>query len=482
MLFFMPASPITTRIAPSPTGDPHVGTAYIGLYNYLLAHQHSGTFILRIEDTDRGRYREDSETRIFQAMQWLGLTPDESPTEGGPHGPYRQSERTALYQEHARQLIERGQAYPAFETPEELAALREAAQKAGTVIAVPSRELSPQEAQARVEAGEAHTIRLKVPREGETVVRDGFREPIHFQNREIDDKVLLKADGFPTYHLANVVDDHLMGVTHVLRAEEWITSTPIHVLLYAAFGWQEPQWYHFPLLRNADKSKISKRKNPTSLDWYREQGFLPEAMLNFLGTMGWTHPEGKEIFDLAEMLRVFRLEDVTLGSPVFDLARLRWLNGKYLREVLSPEEVAERLHAYLVQQKVDLPRDAYFDAVVRMMIPRMDVFADFMEKTAYFWREDYPVNEKAALLIREGRELLPEVAARLKALPAFDPASTEAALRALAEEKGLKPGKVMQPLRAAIAGTGESPGMFEMLEALGKERVLARIERALREE
>ena len=478
MLGGMPDAPITTRIAPSPTGDPHVGTAYIGLYNYVLAHQQGGRFILRIEDTDRTRSREDSEARIFQMMGWLGLTPDESPTEGGPNGPYRQSERGALYQAHARQLVESGHAYPAFETPEELSALREAAQKAGTVIAVPSRDLLPETAAARVAAGEAHTVRLKVPREGETVVHDGLREPIHFQNREIDDKVLLKADGFPTYHLANVVDDHLMGVTHVLRAEEWITSTPIHVLLYAAFGWTEPAWYHFPLLRNADRSKISKRKNPTSVDWYREQGFLPEAMLNFLGSMGWTHPEGREVFDLPEMMRVFRLQDVTLGGPVFDLAKLRWLNGKYLREVLSPDEVAARLHAYLGQQKVDLPRDRYFDAVVGMLIPRMDVFADFMEKTAYFWREDYPVNEKAAALIAEGRDLLPEVAARLKGLPRFDQASSEAALRALADERGLKAGKVMQPVRAAVAGTNESPGLFELLEALGRERVLARLERA----
>ncbi len=481
MLDGMPDAPIKTRIAPSPTGDPHVGTAYIGLYNHVLAHQQGGRFILRIEDTDRSRYREDSETRIFQMMQWLGLTPDESPMEGGPNGPYRQSERTALYQEHARQLIASGHAYPAFETPEELSALREAAQKAGTVIAVPSRDLPPEIAAARVAAGEAHTVRLKVPREGETVVHDGLRDPIAFQNREIDDKVLLKADGYPTYHLANVVDDHLMGVTHVLRAEEWITSTPIHVLLYAAFGWAEPKWYHFPLLRNADKSKISKRKNPTSMDWYREQGFLPEAMLNFLGTMGWTHPEGQEVFDLAEMMRVFRLEDVTLGGPVFDLAKLRWLNGKYLREVLTPDEVAARLHAYLQGQKVSVPRDAYFDAVVGMMIPRMDVFAEFMEKTPYFWTDDYPVNEKAAALITEGRALLPEVAARLKALPAFDQASTEATLRALAEERGLKPGKVMQPVRAAVAGTSESPGLFEMLEALGRDRVLARLERAAKE-
>ncbi|WP_027459241.1 glutamate--tRNA ligase [Deinococcus murrayi] len=477
--------PVVTRIAPSPTGDPHVGTAYIGLFNHALAAQarhrgEEGRFILRIEDTDRGRYVADSERRIFEMMEWLGLTPDESPLQGGPHGPYRQSERLDLYGDAARQLVASGHAYYAFETPEELAALREAAQKEGRVIQVPSRDLTPAQAQARVDAGEAAVIRLKVPREGQTVVHDLLRDPITFQNREIDDKVLLKADGYPTYHLANVVDDRRMGVTHVVRAEEWIPSTPIHVLLYRAFGWPEPVWAHMPLLRNADRSKISKRKNPTSVEWYLDQGFLPEAMLNFLATMGWTHPEGREIFDLAEFQRVFRLEDVTLGGPVFSLDKLRWMNGKYLREVLSEEEVAGRLHAYLAGQGHSLPLDDSFRAVVRMMIPRMDVFSEFLEKTPYFWSEEYPVTEKAQKLLEEGRPFLADLAARLKTLPAFDQTVIEAALRAFAEERGLKPGKVMQPLRAAVAGTSESPGLFEMLEALGQERVVARLERAAR--
>ena len=392
---------VVTRIAPSPTGDPHVGTAYIGLFNYALAHQAGGKFILRIEDTDRGRYVASSEGRIFQMMQWLGLTPDESPLQGGPNGPYRQSERFDLYGDYARQLVASGHAYHAFETPEELSALRETAQQEGHVIAIPSRHLSPEEAQRRVDAGEAAVIRLKAPQEGETVVNDLLRDPIHFQNREIDDKVLLKADGFPTYHLANVVDDRLMGVTHVVRAEEWITSTPIHILLYAAFGWPQPVWAHMPLLRNADKSKISKRKNPTSVEWYMQEGFLPEAMLNFLATMGWTHPDGQEIFDLAEFQRVFRLEDVTLGGPVFDVAKLRWYNGKYLREVLTEDDVARRLHAFLQGQKSELPLDDYFRAVTRLMTPRIEVFSEFLEKTGYFWSEEYAVNEKAqaALLL-----------------------------------------------------------------------------------
>lgn len=477
MLFLMA---VVTRIAPSPTGDPHVGTAYIGLFNRTLARQAGGKFILRIEDTDRGRYVADSETRIFQMMQWLGLEPDESPLQGGPNGPYRQSERFDLYGDYARQLVESGHAYYAFETPEELTALREQAQQAGRVIAIPSRDLSAGEAQRRLDAGEAAVIRLKVDREGETVVNDRLRDPIHFQNREIDDKVLLKADGFPTYHLANVVDDRLMGVTHVVRAEEWITSTPIHVLLYRAFGWPEPVWAHMPLLRNSDRSKISKRKNPTSVEWYQKQGFLPEAMLNFLATMGWTHPDGQEIFDLTEFERVFDLSDVTLGGPVFSLEKLRWYNGKYLREVLSEDEVARRLHAFLADQKVSLPLDDYFRAVTRLMTPRIEVFADFMDKTAYFWSEDYPTDEKAQKALDGSRDLLPDLAARLKNLPTFDAGSIKAAFHAYAEEKGLKLGKVMPPVRAAVAGTMESPDLPDLLAALGRDRVVARVDRAAR--
>ncbi|GGM02900.1 glutamate--tRNA ligase [Deinococcus aerophilus] len=467
-----------TRIAPSPTGDPHVGTAYIGLFNLVLARQGGGRFILRIEDTDRNRYVPDSEKRIFQMMQWLNLTPDESPLQGGENGPYRQSERFDLYGEYARQLVESGHAYYAFETAEELSALRERAQAGGGVIAVPSRDLDPAEARRRVEAGEAAVVRLKVPREGETVVHDRLRDPIHFQNAEIDDKVLLKADGYPTYHLANVVDDRLMGVTHVVRAEEWITSTPIHVLLYRAFGWPEPVFAHMPLLRNADKSKISKRKNPTSVEWYMNQGYLPEAMLNFLATMGWTHPDGQEIFDLAEFQRVFRLEDVTLGGPVFDQDKLRWYNGKYLREVLSEEEVVRKLHDFLQAHKSELPLDGYFRAVTRLMIPRIEVFSEFLDKTPYFWSEDYPVNEKAQKAMDGARDLLPELADRLKNLPTFDAAGLSAMFHAFAEEKGLKLGKVMPPVRAAVAGTLESPDLPQMLEALGRDRVVARVSRA----
>lgn len=477
-----------TRIAPSPTGDPHVGTAYIGLFNYTLARQKGGRFILRIEDTDRNRYVPDSEQRIFDMMQWLGLSPDESPLQGGENGPYRQSERFDLYGQYAQQLVQLGHAYYAFESAEELATMRENAQKAGHTIKIPSRELDPAEAKRRVEAGEPAVIRLKIPDDGETVVNDILRKPIHIKHSEVDDKVILKADGFPTYHLANVVDDHLMGVTHVIRAEEWITSTPIHILLYSAFSWSEPVWIHMPLLRNADKSKISKRKNPTSVEWYMKQGYLPEAMLNFLATMGWTHPEEKEIFDLAEFQRVFRPEDVILGSPVFDQDKLIWYNGKYLREVLTTDEVAKRLQEFLKisvsdssdhASVQDIPdNDEYFCKVVRLMVPRIETLGEFMPKTGYFWSETYEFNEKAQKTLKAAQDILPQLTELLAELPEFTAPEIKKVFSDFAKAHELKLGKVMPCVRAAVAGTMESPDLLEMLETLGQTRVIQRLRRA----
>src|SRR6185436_11240696 len=325
--------PIRVRIAPSPTGDPHVGTAYVALFNYAFARKHGGQFILRIEDTDRERSSMASEAMIFEALHWLGLEWDEGPDKGGPHAPYRQSERSAIYREHAAELVKRGAAYPCFCSRERLDALREEqkAKKKNFGYDGHCRSIGLTEAARRQQAGEAHVIRLAMPREGQSVVHDLLRGDVTIDNAQVDDQVLLKSDGFPTYHLANVVDDHLMGITHVIRAEEWISSTPKHVELYDAFGWTAPEFIHMPLLRNADKSKISKRKNPVSLDYYADAGILPEAMLNFLGLMGWSFGGDREKFTLAEMLAAFDISRVRLGEPVFDLEKLSWLNGLYMR-------------------------------------------------------------------------------------------------------------------------------------------------------
>lgn len=464
-----------TRIAPSPTGDPHVGTAYIALFNYAWARKNGGRFIVRIEDTDRARYVPGAEERILAALKWLGLSYDEGPDVGGPHGPYRQSERLPLYQKYAEELLKRGWAYRAFETPEELEQIRK--EKGG--YDGRARNIPPEEAEERARRGEPHVIRLKVPRPGTTEVKDELRGVVVYDNQEIPDVVLLKSDGYPTYHLANVVDDHLMGVTDVIRAEEWLVSTPIHVLLYRAFGWEAPRFYHMPLLRNPDKTKISKRKSHTSLDWYKAEGFLPEALRNYLCLMGFSMPDGREIFTLEEFIQAFTWERVSLGGPVFDLEKLRWMNGKYIREVLSLEEVAERVKPFLREAGLSWESEAYLRRAVELMRPRFDTLKEFPEKARYLFTEDYPVSEKAQRKLEEGLPLLKELYPRLRAQEEWTEAALEALLRGFAAEKGVKLGQVAQPLRAALTGSLETPGLFEILALLGKERALRRLERAL---
>lgn len=464
-----------TRIAPSPTGDPHVGTAYIALFNYAWARKNGGRFIVRIEDTDRARYVPGAEERILAALKWLGLSYDEGPDVGGPHGPYRQSERLPLYRRYAEELLKRGWAYRAFETPEELERIRK--EKGG--YDGRARNIPPEEAEARARRGEPHVIRLKVPRPGTTEVRDELRGVVVYDNQEIPDVVLLKSDGYPTYHLANVVDDHLMGVTDVIRAEEWLVSTPIHVLLYRAFGWEAPRFYHMPLLRNPDKTKISKRKSHTSLDWYKAEGFLPEALRNYLCLMGFSMPDGREIFTLEEFIEAFTWERVSLGGPVFDLEKLRWMNGKYIREVLSLEEVAERVKPFLREAGLSWESEAYLRRAVELMRPRFDTLKEFPEKARYLFTEDYPMAEKAKRKLEEGLPLLKELYPRLKAQEEWSEAALEALLRGFAAEKGVKLGQVAQPLRAALTGSLETPGLFEVMALLGKERVLKRLERTL---
>ncbi|GAB5601589.1 glutamate--tRNA ligase [Thermus sp. FJN-A] len=468
---------VVTRIAPSPTGDPHVGTAYIALFNYVWARKNGGRFIVRIEDTDRARYVPGAEERILAALGWLGIPYDEGPDKGGPHGPYRQSERLPLYQKHAEELLRRGWAYRAFETPEELERIRK--EKGG--YDGRARNIPPEEAEERAKRGEPHVIRLKVPRPGTTEVKDELRGVVVYDNAEIPDVVLLKSDGYPTYHLANVVDDHLMEVTDVIRAEEWLVSTPIHVLLYRAFGWEVPKFYHMPLLRNPDKTKISKRKSHTSLEWYRAEGFLPEALRNYLALMGFSMPDGREIFTLEELIEAFTWERVSLGGPVFDLEKLRWMNGKYIREVLPLEEVAERVKPFLQAAGFSWESEAYLKRAVALMRPRFDTLKELPEKAPYLFSEAYPMSERAQEKLREGLPLLRQVLPHLKAQEDWSEAALEALLRGLAQEKGLKLGHLAQPLRAALTGSLETPGLFEIMALLGKERVISRLARALGE-
>src|SRR5580692_6296360 len=377
---------IRVRIAPSPTGDPHVGTAYIGLINLLYARQRGGKFVLRIEDTDRARFVATSEQMIFDALHWLGLTWDEGPDVGGPFGPYRQSERTEIYQEHAQMLLANGTAYRCFCAPEELEAgrKRQIAAKLPPRYPGTCRNLAVADVEANLAAGKPFTIRMKVPLQGSTAFRDELRGAISFEHTNVDDQVLIKSDGFPTYHLANVVDDHLMRISDVIRAEEWISSTPKHVLLYQFFGWELPRFWHMPLLRNLDKSKISKRKNPVSLVYYRESGFLPQAMLNFLGLMGGGMPadinNATEKFTLPEMIAHFDVKNIRPAGPVFDLTKLKWLNGEYIR-ALTPEKFYSALRETIFS-------DVYLTQIAALVQTRIETLGEFGNLTHFFFADD----------------------------------------------------------------------------------------------
>jgi glutamyl-tRNA synthetase len=474
---------VVTRIAPSPTGDPHVGTAYIGLFNYALARKNGGRFILRIEDTDRERYNPASEQRILDMMSWLGLEPDESPRAGGPNGPYRQSERLAIYREHADRLLEQGKAYRAFESAAELDEMRREQKRRGQDPGYDGRgrNVPREEQERRARAGEAHVVRLVTPDDGSTSFTDQLRGEITIANREIRDPVILKSDGYPTYHLANVIDDYLMGVSHVIRAEEWVTSTPIHVLLYRAFGWPTPIFAHMPLLRNPDqnKTKISKRKLDTSVDSYRAQGIVPEALLNFLGNMGWSMPDGREFFTVEEMTEAFSLERVSLGGPVFDLKKLRHFNAKYLRELLPLDEVARRAAPLLRSAGYSWSDEDYLLDVIDVLQPRAEMLVDFAEQGGYFFEEEVSYDEDARKRLATGQGYLEDLERELSMLEFFDYDSIDELIHDYVQEQSVAMGKVMMPLRVALSGRTSTPSVIELITILGKSRVLNRIGKAI---
>ncbi|KIG16596.1 Glutamyl-tRNA synthetase [Enhygromyxa salina] len=471
--------PPRVRIAPSPTGDPHVGTAYIGLFNYVFARKHGGTFILRIEDTDRVRSSLSSEQAIISALQWLGLTWDEGPDVGGPHAPYRQSERLDLYKRQAQVLLDKGAAYRCFCTKARLDELREqqrASKAAHYGYDRHCRELDPAQSQARAEAGETHVVRMKMPTVGETVVVDGLRGSIHRANAESDDQVIVKSDGFPTYHLANVVDDHDMGITHVIRGEEWISSTPKHVVLYEMFGWEPPRWYHIGLLRNPDKSKLSKRKNPVSIDYYRDLGYLPETLLNFLGTLGFSFGDDKERFSVAEMTEVFDWSKVSTGGPVFDQAKLAAFNADDIR-ALSIDELHARVMATVLSED-------RIKAMLTVAQQRIDLLDDLIPYVSFFFGGSVdlaPVLPKFRIKKRSRADVTGilerylediELDARARG---FTGEGLEAFSREFCERHQWKARELFTLLRLAVTGRTASPGLFETLQICGKDRVRRRI-------
>ncbi|HEU0077229.1 MAG TPA: glutamate--tRNA ligase [Longimicrobiaceae bacterium] len=469
---------VRTRVAPSPTGDPHVGTAYVALFNYCFARRHGGQFILRIEDTDRERSNPGSEAMILRSLRWLGLDWDEGPDVGGPHGPYRQSERGDIYREHARRLLDEGHAFRCFCTAERLQALR--AQQQAEKRSVLGYDghcagISAEAAERRAAEGEPFVVRMKVPREGRCVVNDLLRGEIVFEYEQVDMQVLLKADGFPTYHLANVVDDHLMGITHILRGEEWISSAPKHMLLYGYFGWPAPQLCHLPLLRNPDHSKLSKRKNPTSLLYYERMGFLPEALLNYLGRMAWSLPDDREKFSLAEMVSEFDVQRISLGGPIFDIEKLAWLSGRWIREDLSVEEYAERVRRWALNSD-------YLMRIAPLTQQRVERLSDLEPLTGFFFRGLLDIPAEVLVFAKLERErvlqLFDAVVARVDPLVEWNRDTAHAAVNGAAEELGMKLRDALKPLYVALTGKPSGVPLFDAMDILGKDLCRARIRHA----
>ena len=473
---------VRVRVAPSPTGAPHLGTAYIALFNRLFARARGGRVILRIEDTDRSRSHPDHERRLISALRWLGLDWDEGPDVGGASGPYRQSERLDRYREAAEGLVEAGHAYYSFATPGELAAWRAGGQKAGEPPPHEAeRDADPGDGRRRRAAGESCVVRMKVPREGARAVPDLLRGEIRFDLAGLDDQVLLKSDGFPTYHLAVVVDDHLMGISHVIRGEEWINSTPKHLLLYEWLGWEPPVHAHLPLLLNPDRSKMSKRRNPTSIDYYRRAGYLPAAVLNYLALMAYPPArtedgDDEEKFGLDELAARFELERINLGGSVFDLEKLSWLNGRYIREDLSAGELLEALRGWALN-------DDTFGRLVPLMQPRMETLGDFLPRCAFlFARQVEPRQEDLVPKKRtpeETAEALQCVVWALEEVTPWGREGVEAALKEVAAVREWPIRDLTRPLYAALMGQPVGPPLYESMVLLDVDLTRARILEAI---
>jgi len=470
---------VRTRIAPSPTGDPHVGTAYIALFNMCFAKAHGGKFILRIEDTDQARSTPQSEQAILDSLHWLGLEWDEGPDVGGDYGPYRQSERMKIYAKYAQQLLDEGKAFICYRTGEELNELREARRAAGNSTALKPADLAlpAAEVEKRKTAGAPHVIRMMVPdEEGACAIDDMLRGTIELDWSMIDAQILIKSDGMPTYHLANVVDDHLMEITHVLRGEEWINSAPKHKLLYEYFGWQMPQLCHLPLLRNPDKSKLSKRKNPTSILYYQRMGFLPEALVNYLGRMGWSMPDESEKFTLQQMVDNFDIQRVSLGGPIFDVEKLKWLNGMWIREDLDQQQLAQRLIDWAFNK-------ANLDKVLPHAQKRMETLSDFAPLTSFLVSGSLPLTEASFASLKGERENVVKglqfALWKMEALQQWHRDAIWDELKATADALGVKVKDFLAPLFIAISGSTASFSVVDSMELLGPDMSRARLREAI---
>lgn len=470
---------VRTRIAPSPTGDPHVGTAYMALFNMVYARHFGGDFLLRIEDTDQDRSRPVYEENIYQTLKWSGIEWDEGPDKGGEYGPYRQSERTQIYQEYCQKLLDDGKAYRCFATPEELTEMREVAKKMGKRIGYDRRyrNLTPEEVQERVDAGQPYTVRLKVPLTGECVYEDGIKGRITTPWADVDDQIILKSDGFPTYHLANVVDDHLMKITHVIRGDEWMSSTPKHVMLYRAFGWEEPVFMHMPLLLGRDGKKLSKRRNPTSIFYYRDSGYLSEAFMNFLSLMGYSMEGEQEIYSLETFIKEFDPKRIGTSGAYFDIQKLDWINQQYLINNITEEELWGRIREWGFA-------DEKMKRLMQLAHTRIKTFAEFMELCGFFFIHHIPLSEEGlcpkGLSGTTSAAILQAHIWSMEEQEDFGREGIHKASKEVAEAFGVNHKKVVMPiLFTSITGKKQGPPLFDSVDILGKDVTRARLMKAI---
>ena len=481
-------SGVRVRFAPSPTGYLHIGGARTALFNWLFARHTGGTFVLRVEDTDADRTIMDSAEKMMESFRWLGLTWDEGPGVGGEHGPYFQSQRRDLYRKYASVLLEKGEAYRCYCTPDELKIRREQARTSGRFSGYDGRcrGLSEGEIRAFEAQGRKPALRLKTPLSGVTVVRDLIHGDVSFANEEISDFVIMKSDGFPTYNFACVVDDHLMGITHVIRADEHLSNTPKQLMIYRAFGWAPPEFAHVPMILAPDRSKLSKRHGAQSVEEFKEEGYLPEAILNYVALLGWTPPDpSQEILSLEEMVREFDLKRISATPAVYDVTKLAWMNGYYMRTIdldrLTGLYADFAVRASLLRREEITEKWPWLKKVVSSLRERTRTLAEMVKASVYFFEDPHEFDRAGVEKYFRDRAttgMLRKCVDVLKTNDKFDALSLEACYRRFAEKEGLKASAIIHPTRLALTGRTAGPGLFEIMEILGKDVVVRRMERA----
>ncbi|HHY34787.1 MAG TPA: glutamate--tRNA ligase [Firmicutes bacterium] len=481
-------SGVRVRFAPSPTGYLHIGGARTALFNWLFARRTGGTFVLRVEDTDADRTITDSAEKMMESFRWLGLMWDEGPVAGGEFGPYFQSQRRDIYTKYADILLEKGEAYPCYCTPEELKARRDEARSSGRFAGYDGRcrRLSEEEIRAFEAEGRKPALRLKTPSSGTTVVKDIIHGDVSFNNEEISDFVIMKSDGFPTYNFACVVDDHLMGITHVIRADEHLSNTPKQLMIYRAFGWTPPEFAHVPMILAPDRSKLSKRHGAQSVEEFRDGGYLPEAIVNYIALLGWTPPDpSREILSLEEMVHDFDLSKVSATPAIYDVTKLTWMNGYYMRTIdldrLTGLYADFAVRSSLLQRNEVHLRWEWLKKVVSALRERARTLVEMVEASVYFFRDPQefdPAGVKKYFHDRNVANTLRKCVGTLKVVDNFDAATLEVRYREMAEREGVKASALIHPTRLAITGRTAGPGLFEIMEILGKDAVVRRMARA----